>query len=382
MSFADRDLGASIDLSVLGDQNIIEKLFAENIGIVFQADESAEAVLAENSIAFHKIGTVNLASTLTVKDATGKWDFDIDHLRDVWFKTSYLLDQKQTGAGLAKERFDNYKHHVLRYKFPAQFDGKKPVIDASKPRPKAAVLREKGSNSERELANAMYLAGFDVKDVHMTDLISGRETLEDIQFIGAVGGFSNSDVLGSAKGWAGAFLYNEKAKIALENFFKREDTLSVGVCNGCQLFIELGLINPDHEEKPKMLHNASHKHESIFTSMTVQPNNSVMLSSLAGSTLGVWVSHGEGRFQMPLAENEYNIVSKYGYETYPANPNGSDYNTAILCDNTGRHLVTMPHIERSLFQWHWANYPEGRKDEVSPWMEAFVNARKWIEVRK
>ena len=382
MCFADRDLGASIDLSALGDQDIIEKLFAENIGIVFQADESAEAVLSESGVAFHKIGTVNLASTLTVKDETGKWDFDIDHLRDVWFKTSYLLDQKQTGGGLAKERFDNYKHHVLRYKVPAQFDGKKPVIDASKPRPKAAVLREKGSNSERELANAMYLAGFDVKDVHMTDLISGRETLEDIQFIGAVGGFSNSDVLGSAKGWAGAFLYNEKAKIALENFFKREDTLSVGICNGCQLFVELGLINPDHEEKPKMLHNASHKHESIFTSMTVQPNNSVMLSSLAGSTLGVWVSHGEGRFQLPLSENQYNIVSKYGYETYPANPNGSDYNTAILCDNTGRHLVTMPHIERSLFQWHWANYPEGRKDEVSPWMEAFVNARKWIEGRR
>ncbi|MGV3600000.1 MAG: phosphoribosylformylglycinamidine synthase [Dyadobacter fermentans] len=381
MCFADRDLGASIDLSGLGEQDIIEKLFSENIGIVFQADESAEAILAENGVTFHKIGTVNLASTLTVKDAAGKWDFDIDHLRDVWFKTSYLLDQKQTGNGLAKERFDNYKHHVLRYKFPAQFDGKKPVIDASKPRPKAAVLREKGSNSERELANAMYLAGFDVKDVHMTDLISGRETLEDIQFIGAVGGFSNSDVLGSAKGWAGAFLYNEKAKIALENFFKREDTLSVGICNGCQLFVELGLINPDHEEKPKMLHNASGKHESIFTSMTVQPNNSVMLSSLAGATLGVWVSHGEGRFQLPLFENQYNIVSKYGYETYPANPNGSDYNTAILCDNTGRHLVTMPHIERSLFQWHWANYPEGRKDEVSPWMEAFVNARKWIEER-
>ena len=381
MCFADRDLGASIDLSVLGDQDIIEKLFSENIGIVFQADESAEAVLAESGIAFHKIGTVNLASTLTVKDAAGKWDFDIDHLRDVWFKTSYLLDQKQTGNGLAKERFDNYKHHVLRYKFPTQFDGKKPVIDISKPRPKAAVLREKGSNSERELANAMYLAGFDVKDVHMTDLISGRETLEDIQFIGAVGGFSNSDVLGSAKGWAGAFLYNEKAKTALENFFKRDDTLSVGICNGCQLFVELGLINPDHEEKPKMLHNASHKHESIFTSMTVQPNNSVMLSSLAGSTLGVWVSHGEGRFQLPLAESQYNIVSKYGYETYPANPNGSDYNTAILCDNTGRHLVTMPHIERSLFQWHWAHYPEGRQDEVSPWMEAFVNARKWIEER-
>lgn len=379
MCFADRDLGASIDLSALGDQDIIEKLFAENIGIVFQADESAESLLEAQGVDFHKIGAVNMASTLTVKDAAGKWDFDIETLRDVWFKTSYLLDRKQTKPELAKERFDHYKNHLLRYKFPAHFDGKKPVIDESKPRPKAAVLREKGSNSERELANAMYLAGFDVKDVHMTDLISGRETLEDIQFIGAVGGFSNSDVLGSAKGWAGAFLYNEKAKIALEKFFAREDTLSVGVCNGCQLFVELGLINENHEKKPKMLHNASGKHESIFTSLTIQPNKSVMLSTLAGSTLGVWVSHGEGRFDFPYLEDQYKIVAKYAYETYPANPNGSGFNTAMLCDETGRHLVMMPHIERSLFQWHWANYPEGRKDEVSPWLEAFVNARKWVE---
>ncbi|AMP98862.1 Phosphoribosylformylglycinamidine synthase [Pedobacter cryoconitis] len=379
LCFADRNLGASLDLSALGDQDIIETLFAENIGIVFQADVSAEALLNANGVVYHQIGTVTETAQLTVKNAAGNWSFDIDHLRDVWFKTSYLLDEKQSGPVKAKERFDNYKNHVLNYSFPLNFDGKKPVIDAAKPRPKAAVLREKGSNSERELANAMYLAGFDVKDVHMTDLISGRETLEDIQFIGAVGGFSNSDVLGSAKGWAGAFLYNEKAKQALTNFFKREDTLSVGVCNGCQLFVELGLINEDHEEKPKMLHNDSAKHESIFTSLTIQENNSVMLSTLAGSTLGVWVSHGEGKFQLPYAEDQYNIVSKYAYETYPANPNGSDYNTAMISDKTGRHLVMMPHIERSLFQWHWANYPEGRKDEVSPWMEAFVNAREWIE---
>ena len=379
LCFADRNLGANLDLSALGDQDIIETLFAENIGIVFQADASAEAVLNANGVVYHQIGTVSETAQLTVKNAAGNWSFDIDHLRDVWFKTSYLLDQKQSGPVKAKERFDNYKNHVLNYSFPLNFDGKKPVIDAAKPRPKAAVLREKGSNSERELANAMYLAGFDVKDVHMTDLISGRETLEDIQFIGAVGGFSNSDVLGSAKGWAGAFLYNEKAKNALTNFFKREDTLSVGVCNGCQLFVELGLINEDHEEKPKMLHNDSAKHESIFTSLTIQENNSVMLSTLAGSTLGVWVSHGEGKFHLPYAEDQYNIVSKYAYATYPANPNGSDYNTAMLSDQTGRHLVMMPHIERSLFQWHWANYPEGRKDEVSPWIEAFVNARKWID---
>ncbi len=223
------------------------------------------------------------------------------------------------------------------------------------------------------------MAGFDVKDVHMTDLISGRENLEEIQFIGAVGGFSNSDVLGSAKGWAGAFLYNEKAKTALDNFFKREDTLSVGICNGCQLFMELEVINPEHEIHGKMHHNDSHKHESIFTSVKVQENNSVMLKTLAGTTLGVWVSHGEGKFKLPYEESQYNIVAKYGYENYPANPNGSDFNTAMLCDKTGRHLVMMPHIERSTFPWNWAHYRKDRNDEVSPWLEAFVNARIWLD---
>jgi phosphoribosylformylglycinamidine synthase len=233
------------------------------------------------------------------------------------------------------------------------------------------------------MANAMFLAGFDVKDVHMTDLISGRETLEDILFIGAVGGFSNSDVLGSAKGWAGAFLYNEKANTALKNFFKREDTLSVGICNGCQLMMELELINPEHEVHGKMKHNDSHKHESGFTSVKIQKNNSVMLSTLEGATLGVWISHGEGKFNLPMPENAYNIVAKYGYEGYPANPNGSDYNTAMMCDTTGRHLVMMPHIERSTFPWNWANYPDrDQKDDVSPWLEAFVNARKWIDNKK
>ncbi|WP_407426514.1 phosphoribosylformylglycinamidine synthase [Arcticibacter sp.] len=383
MCFADRELGADIDLTSLGEQDIIKLLFAENIGVVFQAASDVEETLSVNGIGFHRIGTVNGTAKLNLTSrGSATLNLDIDDLRDVWFKTSYLLDQKQSGPIKAKERFDNYKNQQLKYSFPSHFDGKKPVLEEGKPRIKAAIIREKGSNSEREMANAMYLAGFDVKDVHMTDLISGRETLEDIQFIGAVGGFSNSDVLGSAKGWAGAFLYNEKARIALENFFDRPDTLSVGICNGCQLFIELGLINKDHQNKPKMLHNDSNKHESGFTSLTIQENNSIMLSSLAGSTLGVWISHGEGKFQLPMDQDQYQIVAKYGYENYPANPNGSGYNTAILCDDTGRHLVTMPHIERSIFQWNWAHYPAGRKDEVTPWIEAFVNARKWLEAHQ
>jgi len=379
MCFADNNLGADFDLSGLNENDIIKVLFAENIGIVFQADASIENTLRDHYINFHKIGKVTEGNCLNIKNGDTNLSLDIVIYRDIWFKTSFLLDKKQSKNGTAEARFENYKNQALNYIFPTHFTGRKPVIDDSKPRPKAAIIREKGSNSEREMANAMYLAGFDVKDVHMTDLISGRENLEDIQFIGAVGGFSNSDVLGSAKGWAGAFLYNEKAKTALDNFFKREDTLSVGICNGCQLLMELEKINPEHEVHGKMLHNDSHKHESIFTSVTIQENKSVMLSTLAGSTLGVWVSHGEGKFNLPMGEENYNIVGKYGYDSYPANPNGSDYNTAMLCDTTGRHLVMMPHIERSTFQWNWAYYPKDRNDEVSPWHEAFVNARKWLD---
>lgn len=385
MCFADVNVGATIDLTILNEVDTVKALFNENIGLVFQSnlgDDAIDLAFAKRNVKVFKIGTVTEGNTVSIKNFNDQFHFDVAQLRDTWYKTSFLLDSKQSKNGMAQERYTNYKNQPLQFAFPENFSGKisSPFGGGREGAPKAAIIREKGSNSEREMANAMYLAGFDVKDVHMTDLISGRETLEDIQFIGAVGGFSNSDVLGSAKGWAGAFLYNEKANTALQNFFKREDTLSVGICNGCQLLMELELINPEHEVHGKMHHNTSNKHESGFTSVKIQKNNSVMLSSLEGLTLGVWISHGEGKFKLPYGEEKYNIVGKYAYEGYPANPNGSDYNTAMLCDTTGRHLVMMPHIERSIFPWNWAHYPDReQKDEVSPWLEAFVNARKWIE---
>ncbi|MES2763698.1 MAG: phosphoribosylformylglycinamidine synthase [Bacteroidota bacterium] len=379
LCFADVSLGANYDLTSLKESDTVKALFNENIAVVFQADASVESVFKQNGIEIFNIGSTAEGSWVFIKNNADEFSFNITETRDTWYKTSFLLDSKQSKNGMAQERYSNYKNQPLQFTFPAHFTGKMPVTSSEvEKRPKAAIIREKGSNSEREMANAMFLAGFDVKDIHMTDLISGRENLEDIQFIGAVGGFSNSDVLGSAKGWAGAFLYNEKANTALKNFFKREDTLSVGICNGCQLFMELELINPEHDVHGKMAHNASQKHESGFTSVKVQKNNSVMLSTLEGATLGVWISHGEGKFKLPSAEDKYNVVAKYAYEGYPANPNGSDFNTAMMCDKTGRHLVTMPHIERSTFPWNWANYPD-QKDEVSPWLEAFVNARKWVE---
>lgn len=383
------ETGMKLNFDCFEEKDLVKILFSENIGIVVQPanNEEFEKQLTQNQIEFFNLGTVTTNGKLEIISEASILNLDVVSLRDTWFKTSFLLDSKQSKNGMAQARFDNYKNQKLQFTFPSHFDGTLRQVQGDiapvGSRPKAAIIREKGSNSEREMANAMYLAGFDVKDVHMTDLISGRETLEDIQFIGVVGGFSNSDVLGSAKGWAGAFLYNEKANTALKNFFKREDTLSVGICNGCQLLMELELINPEHEVHGKMHHNTSNKHESGFTSVTVQKNNSVMLSTLEGTTLGVWISHGEGKFKLPYSEEKYNIVAKYAYEGYPANPNGSDFNTAMMCDTTGRHLVMMPHIERSTFPWNWAHYPErGQKDEVSPWLEAFVNARKWIEHKK
>ena len=380
MCFADMDLGANIDLSPLPEKDLVKLLFSENAGIVLQGnDQPIEQAFNANQIPYYKIGEVNSISQLVISSEAAHLNLDIPYYRDIWYETSYLLDRIQTTDDLARARFDNYKKQPLKFRFPNKFSGNFPIRTSASTRPVAAVLREKGSNSERELAHALYLAGFEVKDVHMTDLISGRETLENVRFLGAVGGFSNSDVLGSAKGWAGAFLYNAKAKRALENFFKRADVLSIGICNGCQLFVELGLINPEHQTKGKMDFNDSYKHESAFTSVKIGKNNSVMLSTLEGTNLGVWISHGEGKFVLPLPENQYNIVAKYGYSAYPSNPNGSDYNTAMMCNPDGRHLITMPHIERSIFPWNWAHYPKERTDNISPWIQAFVNARKWLE---
>lgn len=392
MCFADNRLGLDVDFSFLAEKDIVKILFAENPGVLIQIPVSAAKKVADTldkaGVAYGFLGKPGKAGALNLKKDAASWSLDIASLRDLWFKTSYLLDRRQSGEQKALERYKSYKHSELKYKFPKGFTGKLADLGLSFNRTapsgaKAAIIREKGCQCERETAWALHLAGFDVKDVHMTDLISGRENLEDVNMIAFVGGFSNSDVLGSAKGWAGAFKYNEKARQALENFYKRKDTLSVGICNGCQLMVELGLIYPEHAEMPKMAHNESHKFESEFINVTILPNNSVMLKSLAGCRLGTWVAHGEGKFCLPYAESEYAIPMKYSYDVYPANPNGSPFATAAICSKDGRHLALMPHTERSINPWNWAYYAEGREeDEVSPWIEAFVNARKWVEEQK
>ena len=376
----------NVNLKDINEKDIVKILFAENPGILLQVRDTqqVEKVLRDAGVGFSKIAQPCADRYIKIAHKQDNFLFDIDHLRDLWYKTSYLLDRKQSGEKCAAQRYTNYKNQALNYAFSPRFSGKMAQFGMNPDRQpsgiKAAIIREKGTNGEREMAYALYLAGFDVKDVHMTDLASGRETLEDINFIVFCGGFSNSDVLGSAKGWAGGFLYNERAKAALDNFYKRPDTLSLGICNGCQLMVELGLLTQD-DQQPRMLHNDSHKFESCFVGLDIPENHSVLFGSMAGSRLGVWVAHGEGKFYLPKPENHYHIIAKYSYEGYPANPNGSDYNVAGICSADGRHLAMMPHLERAIFPWQWGYYPNDRKmtDEITPWMEAFVNAREWIK---
>jgi phosphoribosylformylglycinamidine synthase len=386
MCFSNTSGGLTINLSALDEMDTLKILFSQNPGIIIQVrdeDEIAE-ILLENGVSYLSIGHPVTERTLYISNEGYNDKFDIDYLRDKWFSTSYNFDRRQCGPELAKERFDSYLRHDLKINL-SDFKGTFKSLGISPDRRKkssinAAIIREKGVNGDREMAYALYLAGFDVKDVHMTDLISGRETLEDISMIVFVGGFSNSDVLGSAKGWAGAFRYNKKAKDALKNFYLRSDTLSLGVCNGCQVMAELNLIYPEHKTMPKLLHNKSGKLESSFLGVKILPNNSIMLGDMAGMELGIWVAHGEGRFSLPYDESKYNIPMKFSAHTYPANPNGSDFDAAALCSEDGRHLVMMPHLERAYFPWQCGYYPpERRNDDITPWMKAFVNARKWIE---
>lgn len=388
MCFPNSKGGLKIDFSAIPETDLVKLLFAENPGVVLQLKnlKEAEEILRSNSIGFAKIAELSTERTLDIKQGKKHLSLDIDALRDVWYESSFLMDKHQTALPEAEARRDNYKQQTVSYKFPEGFSGKMKDLGLDPNRKtksgiKAAILRDKGTNGEREMAYALWLAGFDVRDVHLTDLTSGRETLDDIQMIVFCGGFSNSDVLGSAKGWAAGILYNATAKATLERFYARPDTLSLGICNGCQLMAELEVLYPEHEEKHKMAHNDSGRFESGFVSLRIPKNHSVMLQNLEGTEIGIWVAHGEGKFDLKYSADKYHVIAQYKYDAYPANPNGSPHAIAGLCSADGRHLAMMPHPERAIFPWTCAYYPEAERGEheVTPWMVAFRNAYEWIK---
>ena len=390
MCFANVDGGLEVDLDAISDPDLVKILFSENPAVLLQApaDDRLEAILREADVRFYRVARPTDERHLLITKDGADYHFGIDYMRDVWYRSSYLLDRLQSGEECAATRYEQYKMQPLRFRIPDTFVGSTASLGLSAARTersgvRAAILRDKGTNGEREMAYALYLAGFDVKDVHLTDLATGRETLDDIDFAVFCGGFSNSDVLGSAKGWAAGILHNDRARSAINRFYDRPDTLSLGVCNGCQLMAHLGLLYPDHTERHALLHNRSHKFESSFVTLDIPQNDSVMLGSLSGARIGVWVAHGEGRFDFPYEEARYRIAARYSYDSYPANPNGSQWGVAALTSADGRHLAMMPHPERSIFPWQCAHYPaDRRQDEVTPWMQAFVNARRWVESKR
>lgn len=381
MCFPNKNVGIEVDFSdVLQDSSPL-LLFAENPGIVIQVQDiiATQEHYAKHNIKTQIIGKVIEKPIARLFVKGNKLKLDIDYLRDIWMQTSYLLDRKQSGEVHAKMRYENYKNQPLHFKFPHHFDGKLPMVNKNQ-RPKAAIIREKGTNGEREMAWALHLAGFDVKDVHTTDLSSGKETLEDIRFIVFTGGFANSDVLGSAKGWAGVLNYNETARKAIGNFYQRQDTLSLGVCNGCQLMTYLQVLGNENGIFPYMTHNDSHKLESAFVNVEIPESNSILLQKLTGTRLGIWLAHGEGKFILPKTWNSQQISLYYGYQDYPANPNGSEKSIAGICSADGRHLAMMPHPERSIYPWSSPHYPLIHlNDDVTPWVEMFLAAKVWIK---
>ncbi|MBM3176900.1 MAG: phosphoribosylformylglycinamidine synthase [Bacteroidetes bacterium] len=381
--------GYGMEITMGSKETLVETMFSERPSIVIQVNsvhsKKVEELLHGMTVGFECIGKVVPGNSIKLSVSGKSIDVDIDVARKKWFNTSFMLDSIQRPATYATQRAENYINQPLVYNFGKVFDGSFVTMGADPLRRKnsgvkAAIIREKGVNGDREMAYALYLAGFDVKDVHMTDLISGREDLREVNMIVFVGGFSNSDVLGSAKGWAGAFLFNPKAKLALDNFYKRSDTLSLGVCNGCQLMMELGLIYPGMDNHPVMHHNGSGRFESAFVNVSIPENNSVMLSTLAGQRLGVWLAHGEGKFTLSNVSDP-TVAVRFSYDRYPGNPNDSDLSAAGLVSRDGRHLAMMPHLERSIFPWNWPYYPAEHKKthQISPWIEAFKNAYHWVK---
>ena len=384
MCFPSQNVGLELDLSEMGE-DLTAILFSEQPGVLVQVNDGRlQKRLTLSEINHYELGTVNNSGELKLKFEEAGLSFNIAEKRDIWYNSSYLLEIHQSGKEHADLRKKNYSGQPISYKLPEGFTGNLneqglPLMPQEKVA-KAAIIREKGVNGDREMAWSLDLAGFNVKDVHMTDLTSGRETLEDIDMIVFVGGFSNSDVLGSAKGWAGAFKYNAKAKEALDKFYARKNTLSLGVCNGCQLMMELELLYPGANH-PKMFHNDSGKFESGFVNMRIPENNSVMLKGLANTQLGIWVAHGEGKFDL-RGNKELEVAGTYGFGEYPGNPNGSEQNAAAICSADGRHLAMMPHLERSIMPWHWPYGTEKTTWEYTPWLEAFIAARKWVNNHK
>ena len=373
---------------------ILRVLFSEELGLVLEVFPSdAFDIVTEYTrvgVPCHVLGQSTTASTevrVDVGDVIVLRD-DVTTLRDVWEATSFQLDRLQCNpvcvdeerSGLRCRRSPPYR---LVYD-PDVPLGRPPRSDFASPR--VAVVREEGSNGDREMAVALRLAGFDVWDVTTFDLCSGATRLDAFRGVVFVGGFSYADVFGSAKGWAATLRFNATARDEVDRFRARSDTFALGVCNGCQLMGLLGWVGD-----VVFTHNASERYESRFVTVKVLPSESMMLRGMEGSVLGVWVAHGEGRAEFREGKMAREAVDRREVPlvyvdddaeptmTYPLNPNGSPLGIAAMCSSDGRFLAMMPHPERTVLTWQWPWMPNDwrRSLKTSPWLRMFQNAFQW-----
>ncbi|MFA6416952.1 MAG: phosphoribosylformylglycinamidine synthase [Patescibacteria group bacterium] len=377
------------------------ELFAEEAGWVIECLsnnlEEVIEVLEEASVPYQKLGhSLHLREIIITKNHSEIVFSDkLGNLKEQWHETSYQLEKLQILPGLAKEKKMNicYRpgaNYDLSFNPQATEDW---VFKVEQP--KVAVIREEGSNGDREMSSFLYRAGLKISDINMNDLLTGKADLDEFQMVVFVGGFSYADVLDSAKGWAGTVKFNDRLKVMFEDFFKRPDTLSLGICNGCQFEALTGLMFPElkPEEQPRFIANDSGRFESHFLTVKIMESQAVMLQGMKGSTLGVWSAHGEGKAFFPSnkAANSISIPIRYvkdngeiaKREDYPFNPNGSPDGIAGLCSADGRHLIMMPHPERTFLPWQWAYWPkEWSELETSPWLQMSQNARNWLAEHK
>lgn len=403
MAFAG-NCGVEIDLG--GQTDVMASLFSEELGLVIEyAPEKERAIfsiLDTASVPYQLIGKTVPEKRIAISFRTPSSELrtvlveDMRTLRDIWEETSHQLDLLQRNPdAVREERLNIYDRTGPSFVIPFVPERTSAALLRRTDKPKVAIIREEGSNGDREMASSFYLAGFEPWDVTVTDLLNNRITLDRFRGVAFVGGFSYADVLDSAKGWAASIRFNKKVWNQFETFYHRTDTFSLGVCNGCQLMALLGWVpwrGIADELQPRFIHNKSGRFESRFATVKILKSPSLMLKGMENAVLGIWVAHGEGLAYFPdekmFRECEFGLAPVRFVDddsritgSYPFNPNGSPAGIGGLCSPDGRHLAMMPHPERATLPWQWGWMPEELKRSLtaSPWLRMFQNAREWCD---
>lgn len=378
-------------------------LFAEELGMVLEVEANlvskTTGLFAGAGVPCHIIGRTRADAQVTITDDDHTLlKSDIRDLRDRWESTSFALERLQADVACVSQEQERLRHRTgPYYEAPWTPAATSEDVLKRKYKPKIAIVREEGSNGDREMSAAFHMAGFEAWDISVRDIAVNSVDLSEFRGIAFVGGFSFADVLDSAKGWAGVVRFNDTVQSQVERFYERDDTFSLGVCNGCQLMALLGRVPFSPQEvsgtsQPRFIHNDSGRYESRFSTVKIADDSpAIMFKDMAGAQLGVWVAHGEGKAFFPDSEvlervKQQNLaplryVDDQGgiTQAYPENPNGSEQGIAGLCSQDGRHLALMPHPERTVLKWQWGFLPKENDDEweASPWLKMFQNAYEW-----